>query len=176
MLRNLSLAVFVLLVLCAYSLDAQEGRLVKGGERVRITPTSGSRVTGVLLVRSDSTLLLATAKERDVALALSAIQSIEVSLGRDFLRAAQIGASAGVMIGAIVGTVTEKPCSQRQNRIVGCPPTGWLIGGGIGALIGAVVGVAVAPERWAPGSLAGAQLGAMRFDDGAVGPVVLVRF
>jgi hypothetical protein len=130
------------------------------GSRVRIRAEGifGGRQTGTVLRRSGDTLTLSIRGEDPVAVPLSRISSLEMSLGtsrrRGMIRGAIVIGAIGASINALDASFGNDFCTRQ------CPPNefgavnkrvtagGLLIGAGIGAALGSFLGAFWPTESW----------------------------
>jgi len=140
-----------LLALCALrpaTVGAQQLTAADLGVRVRLTPFTGSPVTGTLFRLTGDTVRLSFP---DAGFALDQVRKLEVSRGRrpnvvwGGLIGGGIGAVGGVAIGALLGGIY----GEGGGELEGAAFLG-AIGLGGGAVIGGITGLFVETQRWRP--------------------------
>lgn len=166
--RSLTTALFVALAAFLPRLvsgqNKPSGHRVNVGERIRIVVRDSLLTGSVSEVRGDTLIIVS---ERDTAhTIMSALQGLEISLGKSRLMSGGYGAIIGGALGGLGGylmlrDVTEflrSPNDQLGMSSMSSAPTGnagLKIGAILGGVAGFAVGALVAPERWkrvVPGS------------------------
>ncbi|HSL72525.1 MAG TPA: hypothetical protein VK864_19910 [Longimicrobiales bacterium] len=114
------------------------------GSRVRVWPNdaNAARFSGRLLgLTADSLRLEPAGTDRPQTLALSTLERIEQSEGRNRL----LGAGAGLAVGGISGLVIARIAAEAQDKTDSGPQAGIILAG---AGVGGVIGFLMSPERW----------------------------
>jgi hypothetical protein len=133
-------------LLLAPTAPAQQLTVAGLGVRVRLTPFTGSRVTGTLFRLTEDTVRLTIP---DAAFFLGEVRKLEVSRGRrpngvwGSLIGAGIGAVGGAAAGAILGGISGDGGSVGEGAaILGA------IGLGGGAVLGGITGLFLETQHW----------------------------
>jgi hypothetical protein len=156
MLKTITLLIVAgtLLPASGFSQSASDLRV---GTRARVVTESGTRHTGTLASVSENaiTLVPKNQNENSVALSMTQISRVQVSVGRNRARGALIdgliGLGAGAVGGAVLGAITfeeKTPCSMVCfNRGESAFLAG-ILGGGAGLIVGTIAGAVTGREKW----------------------------
>ena len=153
------LAFFVAFFLVPAVLLGQGTGELRTGDRVRVSPTEGARVSGAFDGLSGGALTVLGSGDAPFSVPLGSIRSLEKAIGKNRGKGALIGGAVGLVAGAIIGAATSGDCAGDCSDPYGVggdglvesaakgegAVLGGLIFGGIGAGVGAMV---FAPTRW----------------------------
>ncbi len=123
------------------------------GDRIRIRQVDGTVLTGTLDMWSTETVQLSgESVDRRMEVPVSAIEALEMSLGRErrFSKYYGLTVAASSVVGGIIGLT-------RGNQCTGCGDVagGLLVGYLVGIPLGVFVGSRVTEERWNPVAIPG---------------------
>ncbi len=123
------------------------------GDRIRIRQVDGTVFTGTLDTWSTDTVqLFGESTDRRWEVPVSAIESLEMSLGRQrrFGKYYGLTVAASTIVGGIIALT-------RGNTCMGCGDVagGLLVGYAVGIPLGALVGWQITEERWIPSAAPG---------------------
>jgi len=155
-------------------LVAQETRVVRPGDRVRVT-TESDRFVGTLGSRANGSLTILDARRDTVAvIAVGTVRLLELSRGegRRTGRGAWIGLLSGTAAGILTGLVvcSDNACSSSGGEFGGVITFALGAAGAVaGTGVGALVGSQIHSERWEEAPLAGLRIGLMRQRFGGFG-------
>lgn len=142
--------------------------VVTAGDRVRITASTRAdsagaaeapprMLVGRVVALEDSALVIAQ-MDRSAThqrIPLTAVRSVERSVGTSRASGTRTGAAIGLAIGALFGYASGDDCSEEAWICFDRGDTA-VFGAGIGVCVGAIAGFAVGSmERWAPATLPG---------------------
>ena len=143
-MRAMSTALLVLLSLVGVA-SAQMDQPVPRGARVRITPSTPSRVViGELIAAGDSALVVRSRRGGEIMIPRSHVLRLEVSRGTNRGYTALRGALLGAVIGGVVGYASGNDDGYWVDKRGAA-----LLGGFTGAATGSLMGVLIGSvERW----------------------------
>ena len=147
-MRAMSTALLALLSVAGVA-SAQMDQPVPRGARVRVTPSTTSRVVvGELIAASDSALVVRGQRGGHIMIPRSHVLRLEVSRGTNRGESALRGALLGAVIGGVVGYYRgSDSCSDAWFCLH--RPGAAVLGGFTGAATGSLMGVLVGSiERW----------------------------
>lgn len=147
-MRAMSTALLALLSVAGVA-SAQMDQPVPRGARVRVTPSTPSRVVvGQLIAASDSGLVVRSRRGGEIMIPRAHVLRLEVSRGTNRGESALRGALLGAVVGSVVGYYRGNDhcydswfCFDRRGAAV--------LGGFTGAATGSLMGVLIGSvERW----------------------------
>ena len=143
-MRAMSTALLALLsVVGVASAQAADG--VPRGARVRVTPSTPSRVVvGQLIEASDSALVVRSRRGGEIIIPRSNVLRLEVSRGTNRGESALRGALLGALIGGVVGYASGNDNGYWVDKR-GAAVLGGFTGAATGSLMGVLIG---SVERW----------------------------
>ncbi len=153
-MRVSNLVVGSAIAICAISADSAGQATLREGMKVRITSTSGPRVTGVVQqVTPDSVFVFTDGVGARYGIARSKITATQISEGKSMSRGALKGLAwgTGVMgaIGGLIVVTVGKDDEFERKYGDGDSPGEFFVNGVVaGAMFGPLIGAFVKSENW----------------------------
>ena len=154
--RVITAMVCAMALIVALPSDGSAQAPLSPGDRIRITQVEGADLRGTLATFSRERIELSVdAAGPVVAVPFSAIESLEMSLGRQrrFGKYYGLTVAASTIVGGIVGLV--RPFPSVVSRRVYNTVSGLVVGYMVGVPLGLFVGSRVTEERWNPVGISG---------------------
>lgn len=142
------------ILLAAFAATSEAQANLREGAKVRITSTSGPRVTGVVQqVTPDSIFVFTDGVGARYGIARSKITATQISEGKSMSRGALKGLAwgtgvMGVFGGLLVATVGKDDEFERKYGDGDSPGEAFVNGVVAGALFGPLIGAFVKSEKW----------------------------